>query len=101
MKKRRKTGGRKAGTPNRTTQQLRQWLIAFVDQNTKQIERDWKALDPRDRIQAFQQFLKYCLPTMQAVNLSASIEKELESLPDDKLEELANKIISHYETGKP
>jgi hypothetical protein len=95
--KRTKTGGRQAGTPNRTTKALRTWITDFITANTKQIENDWQSLEPKERITAFQQLLKYALPTLQAVNVTTDIEKELEALSDERLEELMNKILDHYQ----
>jgi hypothetical protein len=87
--------GRPIGSKNRTTRQLRQWVINFVEANTELIESDWKSLQPRERIAAFQHLLKYCLPTMQAINLNAEMDRKVEALSDDQLEELAQKILDY------
>lgn len=76
-----KTGGRQKGTPNKTTNDMRKWLKSFLDQNQEQIEKDFKALEPRERIQAFERLLQYTLPKMQT--LGANIE--LDTLSEDSL----------------
>jgi hypothetical protein len=91
--------GRPLGSKNKATRDLRQWLTNFIEANTTIIESDWKSLQPRERIMAFQQLLKYCLPTMQAINVNAEIDRKVETLSDDQLKELAQKIleVSHNE----
>lgn len=49
-----KTGGRKAGTPNKVTQDAREWLTQLVEGNREQIERDLQSLDPKDRLQVLE-----------------------------------------------
>ena len=40
--------GRPKGTPNKITQDMRQWLSTVIDKNRRQIERDLKALEPKE-----------------------------------------------------
>ena len=42
--------GRPKGTPNKVTAEMREWLSKLVEGNREQIERDIKALDPKDRL---------------------------------------------------
>ncbi len=63
-----KTGGRQQGTPNKATKDLRQWITAFIECNTEQIEADWQQLDPKERIVMFEKLLKYTLPQLQNVS---------------------------------
>lgn len=37
-----KTGGRVAGTPNKVTRTVREWISTFVESNLSQIEQDLK-----------------------------------------------------------
>ena len=62
--------GRPIGIPNKKTQDLRKWINEFISINTIQIEKDWKTLDPKERIMLFEKLLKYSLPTLQAVGLA-------------------------------
>lgn len=76
-----KTGGRKKGTPNKATNDMRKWLKSFLDQNQEQIEKDFKALEPKERIQAFERLLQYTLPKMQTMDANI----ELDALSEDNL----------------
>ncbi len=88
-----KTGGRKKGTPNRTTESTRQWLKMFLDENQKQIEEDFKALEPKERLQVFERLLQYTLPKMQSV--SANID--LNTLNEEQLDTIINEITKDVE----
>lgn len=80
--KRTKTGGRKTGTKNKVTANLREWVKIFISGNTQQIEQDWQLLDPKDRIILFEKLLKYTLPTLQ----STELKTDFESMTDDQLD---------------
>lgn len=82
--------GRPPGSANKNLQDMRQWLQDFLDGNRKTIEADWKKLDPQQRILLFEKLLKFTLPTLQSVDQTIDIN----ALPDQKIDELFNRIIS-------
>lgn len=66
----RKTGGRKKGTPNRVSGDMKAILAGFASEyyNSGEFEKDFKAmLDPKDRLEIFTKILPYFIPKMQAV----------------------------------
>ena len=83
-------GGRKKGTKNKTTTtDLRLWINQFIDDNREQMQKDWKALEPRERILMFEKLLKYSLPTLQATTLTTDIDK----LSDDQLDIVVKELL--------
>ena len=84
--------GRPKGVPNKVTGDLRQWITNFIDDNREQIQQDWQALEPKDRIVMFEKLLKYSLPTLQAVQMD--VKSELEALTDDQLDAIIQKITN-------
>jgi hypothetical protein len=88
-----KTGGRKAGSPNKTTASVKEWLQFLIDNNRKQIEKDFLELDPKDRILLFEKFLQYTTPRMQAVQSTIDIN----NLSEQQINMLANNILSNIE----
>ena len=62
--KKKKTGGRKKGTPNKTTAEVREILTAVLSDciDKEIILADLKKLDPKDRLQAVDRLLKHVLP---------------------------------------
>jgi hypothetical protein len=69
-----KTGGRKAGTPNRNTTEIREQFQSLINDNLEQMNNDLKALEPKDRIKAIIDLSKFVLPTLKATELSTSTE---------------------------
>ena len=69
-----KTGGRKAGTPNRNTTEIREQFQSLINENLEQMNKDLKALEPKDRIKVIIDLAKFVLPTLKATELTTSIE---------------------------
>lgn len=69
--KKNKTGGRVAGTPNRTTAEIREQFQKLVDNNLEQLTADLKELEPKDRVKIMIDLAKFILPTLKAVELNA------------------------------
>lgn len=101
MMKKLKTGGRKKGTPNKVTRDLRESITALVEKNLKTIEADFKQLEPEKRLVVLERYLKYCLPPLQSMSIQADIKQQLEKLTDEELGELAEKIISQTIINEP
>jgi hypothetical protein len=62
-----KTGGRKKGTPNKVSADLRGWINALIESNREQLEADLKALEPKDRIIILEKLMQYVIPKQQSV----------------------------------
>lgn len=99
MQKREKTGGRKAGTPNKTTSQLKSWISNLIDDNRDQVVKDLKKLDPKERLAILEKLMQYVVPRQQSISIEAQIQAEYEALerlldkaPDSVLEEITRRI---------
>ncbi len=64
----RKTGGRRAGTPNKITGTLKEFVANLVDDNREQIVNDLKTLRPKERLAVLERLMQYVLPKQQAVS---------------------------------
>lgn len=71
MTKRRKTGGRKAGTPNKLTTDSRFKLTQIVEAELDKLPDLLEQLSPGERINAFLKLAAYVYPKLQAVEHSA------------------------------
>ena len=80
--------GRPKGKPNKITQDMRGWLSAVIDKNRKQMERDLKALEPKDRLQMLEKLMQYVVPKQQAV----STEIDFTKLSDDQLDAVIDQL---------
>ena len=86
-----KIGGRRAGTPNKATSSLRNWVRLFVTRNTKQMQSDLDALDPRDRLILLEKFMRYTIPQQQAVSAAVDLNR----LSDDQLDQVIEQIAAN------
>ena len=68
-KGRQKTGGRKAGTPNKTAKELREQLRGIVQTSLDELPEILAALEPTDRARFLVAFLPYVMPKLNSVEL--------------------------------
>lgn len=86
-------GGRAKGTPNKVTATVKEWLSALIDKNRRQVERDLKALEPKDRLQMLEKLMAYVVPKQQAV----TAQIDYNNLSDEQLD----MIIAELTKGTP
>ena len=70
-----KTGGRQAGTPNKVSEKLKEFVANLVDDNREQIIGDLKALRPKDRLAVLERFMQYVIPKQQAVSADVDLNE--------------------------
>jgi hypothetical protein len=57
-----KKGGRKAGIKNRTTEQFRELIKNFVENNWDRLQKDFEQVKPNERLQFINSMLRHFLP---------------------------------------
>jgi hypothetical protein len=72
-----KTGGRKKGTPNKDTKQIRDNFQMLVEGNLEQLDQDIKSMTAKDRVKTILELSKFILPTLKAVESSSTMEAEI------------------------
>ena len=65
-----KTGGRKKGTANKATINIRDSFKKLIENNLEQLEEDLLVLKPNERIRAITELSKFCVPTLKAVDFT-------------------------------
>jgi hypothetical protein len=70
MENRTKTGGRKKGTPNKATAELRERFTSLLESNLDTMQSDLDSLEPKDRIKTLLELSKFVVPTLKAVDTS-------------------------------
>lgn len=91
--------GRPKGTPNKTTTEMKDWVIGVVGNSQKQFEKDLKKADPEKRMAMIEKLLAFCIPKQQSISVEAQIsheyaelEKLLEKCPDEVIDRIAEKV---------
>ena len=73
-----KTGGRKKGTANKATTNIRDSFKKLIENNLEQLEEDLLVLKPSERIRAITELSKFCVPTLKSVDVTDTTPKEKE-----------------------
>lgn len=85
--------GRPKGVPNKSNRTLKENIATFLQKNWTKIERDIGKLEPRDRVQIYEKFLSYVMPRLKSIDGTMEVTQKLESLSDEKLNELIDQIL--------
>ena len=84
--------GRPRGTKNKATDNLRGTIKAFLDKNWSKVQKEFDALEPKDKLQFIDRMLAYSLPKLQAVQMD--VITDVDRLNDRQVDELFNRIIN-------
>lgn len=89
MARGKKTGGRVAGTPNKTSAVVRSAIAKMLDEyfNSETFTKDIADLDPKDRVTAMEKFAAYVAPKLQSTSLDVATESR--KTIEDQLVELS------------
>lgn len=77
MATRQKYGGRKKGSPNKTTVEIRDAFQILIENNLNQLQDDLDYLEPLARIKVLIELSKFILPQMKAVDVSLDSKPEV------------------------
>ncbi len=94
-----KTGGRKAGTPNKATANLKAWVAEILESGKDSFISRLANLDDKEYIRAYMNLMGYVLPKMSPVTIEDILKKEREmlhelflSMPDEALDRISLKM---------
>lgn len=86
--------GRKPGTPNQVTGDLRQRIQKLLEGNFDKLEADIMGLEPKERINAFAKLLEFAVPKLQRTETIIDLSK----LSDYEIDALFQKAMSKNAT---
>lgn len=94
-----KSGGRKAGTPNKSTSEVKDWIGLILADNRTEFEKRLQALSNADFVKNYLTLLSFVAPKMQAINVQQQVEEEKAQLvalindaPDEAVEAIAQRV---------
>lgn len=70
-----KFGGRKKGTANKNTLEIRQKFQSLVEDNLEVLQADLDKLKPVERVKVIIELGKFVLPTLKAIEIQTDINK--------------------------
>ena len=83
--------GRPKGVPNKMTASLRTFVAEIISKNKRQINKDLKALQPKDRLIILERLMQYVIPKQQWQQV------DLQQLSDDQLTMIVDEITERYD----
>ena len=71
-----KAKGRPKGSSNKATSKVRESFTSLLEDNLEQLKKDFKELEPKDRIKLFLDLSKYVIPQLKQtdVKLEGSLD---------------------------
>ena len=72
--------GRKSGSTNKTTNEIRKKYLELIENNFEQLETDLKSLRASERVKAIIELSKFILPTLKATEMSLSNETKFQAI---------------------
>jgi len=70
-----KLGGRIVGSQNRTTLQLKEFIVKIIDKNLETIEADFQDMEAKERIKLTIDLMAYVMPKLKAVEITEETKK--------------------------
>lgn len=89
--KRKKYGGRKKGTPNKDTKELRERINDLIDNNFDSIQADLDQIEPKERLDFLIKLFEYGLPKLQRVENEMFFKQSI-PVNLDKYEEIRKSL---------
>lgn len=86
-------GGRQKGTPNKVTASVKEWISKVINKNRRQMERDLKELEPKERLMMLEKLMAYVIPKQQAVTADVDIS----ALTEEQLDNVVNSLLTQMQ----
>jgi len=86
-----KSGGRKAGTPNKISADARIFIKNMLMENEELLMRDFALLEPKDRLLIMERLLNYIIPKRTENSLNANL-MDFSQLSEESLDLIISKI---------
>jgi hypothetical protein len=80
--------GRKKGSKNRSTEEVRTAFQTLVENQLNQLEKDLMQLEPKDRLRIVIDLSKFILPTLKSTELKTDVNDD--NILIDKLLEISD-----------
>jgi len=85
--------GRPAGTPNRTTREVRELLQKVIDQELDRIQADLATMDSDKRLDVLLKLLPYCLPKINPIDLDSTPDNPIQR--DNTIHRLTARMLAN------
>ena len=92
--------GRPKGASNKSTEIIKRSVSNLLENNIDTVQSDLDEMQPRDRVNALLQFMKFVVPTQKAIELDTrTSQEELNEAYIQKLMEIPEENFKKYHEG--
>jgi len=92
--------GRPKGASNKSTEIIKRSVSNLLENNIDTVQSDLDVMQPRDRVNALLQFMKFVIPTQKAIELdNRESEEEKNEAYIQKLMEIPEENFNKYHEG--
>ena len=89
--------GRPKGASNKSTETIKRNISMLLENNINTVQSDLDEMQPRDRVNALLQFMKFVVPTQEAVELDTrTSQEELNEAYIQKLMDIPEENFDKY-----
>lgn len=75
--------GRRVGSQNKATKQVRELVQKLFEDNIEKLEQDFLVLKPAERVNAMLKLMSFVLPTLKAVQVTEDDKPEFQAIQID------------------
>ena len=69
--------GRKAGTPNKATKDIRDAFTLLIENNLSKLQEDINGLEPKERVKLLLDMAQFVVPKLRSIDLQSDIEETI------------------------
>ena len=69
--------GRKAGTPNKATKDIRDAFTLLIENNLSKLQEDINGLAPKERVKLLLDMAQFVVPKLRSVDLKSDVEETI------------------------
>ena len=89
--------GRPKGASNKSTETIKRSISMLLENNIDNVQSDLDEMQPRDRVNALLQFMKFVIPTQKAVEIDTrTSQEELNEAYIQKLMDIPEENFDNY-----
>ena len=89
--------GRPKGASNKSTETIKRSISMLLENNINTVQTDLDEMQPRDRVNALLQFMKFVVPTQKAIEIDTKVsEEELNEAYIQKLMDIPEENFDKY-----
>ena len=69
--------GRKAGTPNKATKDIRDAFTLLIENNLSKLQEDINGLEPKERVKLLLDMAQFVVPKLRSIDLQSDVEETI------------------------